>query len=351
LQALGTVIEPDLRRDLVSLNMIRDLKVEGGRVAFSILLTTPACPLKGRIEREAREAVLTVPGVERVDIRMDANVTSGARGGQLNLPMKNVIAVASGKGGVGKSTVAVNFAVALAQAGASVGLMDADVYGPNIPIMMGVRRVPRAANKKIVPLEAHGVRLMSMGFLVDSEKPLVWRGPMLHSAIRQFLSDVDWGGVDYLVIDLPPGTGDVQLTLAQSVPLTGAIIVTTPQPVALSDVRKGVAAFQQLEVPIIGVVENMSLYICPQCGHEAHIFAHGGGREAAEQYGVPFLGEIPLDPSVREGGDLGRPVIVAAPDSPVAQAFQRVAEAAAQRISMLNYEQANRGLIQIMEIT
>ena len=351
MQALGTVIEPDLRRDLVSLNMIRDLKVEGGRVAFSILLTTPACPLKERIEREAREAVMTVLGVEQVDIHLDAKVTADGRGGRLNLPMKNVIAVASGKGGVGKSTVAVNFAVALAQAGASVGLMDADVYGPNIPIMMGVRRVPKAANKKIVPLEAHGVRLMSMGFLVDSEKPLVWRGPMLHSAIRQFLSDVDWGGVDYLVIDLPPGTGDVQLTLAQSVPLTGAIIVTTPQPVALSDVRKGVAAFQQLEVPIIGVVENMSLYICPQCGHEAHIFAHGGGREVAEQYGVPFLGEIPLDPSVREGGDLGRPVIVAAPDSPVAQAFQRVAEAAAQRISMLNYEQANRGLIQIMEIT
>jgi ATP-binding protein involved in chromosome partitioning len=189
-----------------------------------------------------------------------------------------------------------------------------------------------------------------MGFLVDSEKPLVWRGPMLHSAICQFLSDVDWGGVDYLVVDLPPGTGDVQLTLAQSVPLTGAIIVTTPQTVALSDMRKGVAAFQQLEVPIIGVVENMSLYICPQCGHEAHIFAHGGGRQAAEQYGVPFLGEIPLDPSVREGGDLGQPVIVAAPDSPMAQALRRVAEAAAQRISVLNYEQANQGLIQIMEI-
>lgn len=350
LQALSTVIEPDLQRDLVSLNMIRDLRVEDGRVAFSVMLTTPACPLKGRIERESREAVMRLPGIERVDIKLEAQVTAGRRGGRLDLPMKNTIAVASGKGGVGKSTVAVNFAIALAQSGASVGLMDADVYGPNIPIMMGLRRVPRASNKRIIPLEAYGVRLMSMGFLVDAEQPLVWRGPMLHNAIRQFLSDVDWGGVDYLVIDLPPGTGDVQLTLSQSVPLTGAIIVTTPQAVALSDVRKGVAAFNQLQVPIIGVVENMSTYICPQCGHEAHIFAHGGGREAAERFGVPFLGEIPLDPAVREGGDIGAPVIAAMPHSLVAAAFRRVAEAAAQRISVLNYERQNASLIQVTEI-
>lgn len=264
--------------------------------------------------------------------------------------MKNVIAVASGKGGVGKSTVAVNIAVALAQAGASVGLLDADVYGPNIPIMMGVRRVPKAENKKILPLDAHGVLLMSIGFLVDADKPLVWRGPMLHKAIRRFLSQVEWGEVDYLLVDLPPGTGDVQLTLAQSVAMTGAIIVTTPQAVALSDVRKGVAAFQQLKVPIIGVVENMSVYVCPECGNEAHIFAHGGGREAAEQYEVPFLGEIPLEPLVREGGDFGNPITVQAPNSPAAQALVRVAEAVAQRVTELNAQEASQGLIRIEEI-
>jgi ATP-binding protein involved in chromosome partitioning len=257
------------------------------------------------------------------------------------------IAVASGKGGVGKSTVSVNLAVALAQRGASVGLMDADVYGPNIPIMMGLRRIPRAVDRRIIPPEAFGVKLMSMGFLVDADRPLVWRGPMLHKSLQQLLAHTDWGEVEYVLIDLPPGTGDVQLTLAQSISLTGAIIVTTPQAVALGDVRKGVAAFQQLNVPLIGVVENMSYYHCPHCGHEAHIFAHGGGREAAENYQVPFLGEIPLDIAVREGGDRGTPVVATAPDSAPAVAIRQIAEAAVQRIEMLRVKQPRDSLVQI----
>lgn len=261
--------------------------------------------------------------------------------------MRATLAIASGKGGVGKSTLAVNLAVALAQGGASVGLMDADVYGPNIPIMMGVRRTPKVTGKRIKPLEAHGVKLMSIGFFVDADKPLIIRGPMLHKVLRQVLDHTDWGDIDYLLIDLPPGTGDVQLTLAQYVSITGALIVTTPQAVALGDVRKGIAAFERLKVPIIGVVENMSYYHCPQCGHEAHIFGHGGGREAAERYEVPFLGEIPLDIAVREGGDRGVPIIVAAPDSAPATAVQQLAAVAAPRIDTLRWKQHRSTLIQI----
>lgn len=261
--------------------------------------------------------------------------------------MRATIAIASGKGGVGKSTVSVNLAVALAQRGMTVGLMDADVYGPNIPIMMGVRHVPKTADKRIVPLEAYGIKLMSMGFLVDADKPLIWRGPMLHKSLERLLAHVDWGEIDILLLDLPPGTGDVQLTLAQAISLTGAIIVTTPQAVALGDVRKGIVAFQQLNVPIVGIIENMSTYHCPQCGHEAHIFAHGGGREAAERYEVPFLGEIPLEIAVRQGGDSGTPVVVADPDSPSSAAVHRIAELAFERIEALRKSQQRDGPIQI----
>lgn len=261
--------------------------------------------------------------------------------------MRAAIAIASGKGGVGKSTVSVNLAIALARQGMTVGLMDADVYGPNIPIMMGVRRVPNTADKHIVPIEAHGIKLMSMGFLVDADKPLIWRGPMLHKSLERLLSHVDWGEIDVLLLDLPPGTGDVQLTLAQAVALTGAIIVTTPQAVALGDVRKGIVAFQQLNVPIVGIIENMSYYRCPQCGHEAHIFAHGGGREAAKRYQVPFLGEIPLDIAVRQGGDSGTPLVAAEPDSPSSLAVSQIAELATERFEALWRRQQRDGLIQI----
>ena len=266
LNALSKVQEPELHRDLVTLKMVRDISIQNDAVNFTIVLTTPACPLRNQIESEAKAAVVAA-GAQQVSIKWDSNMPSDQRiSGKLNIPVKSTIAVASGKGGVGKTTVSVNLAVALAQMGARVGLMDADIYGPNIPIMMGVNDQPRATqDQRIIPLEAYGVKLMSMGFLVAPEQAVIWRGPMLHSAIRQFLTDVEWGALDYLVIDLPPGTGDVQLTLTQSVPLTGGVVVATPQDVALADVIKGIEMFKKLGVPVIGVVENMSYFLCPHC--------------------------------------------------------------------------------------
>jgi ATP-binding protein involved in chromosome partitioning len=279
-------------------------------------------------------------------------VPSDARiSGKLYIPVKSTIAVASGTGGVGKTTVSVNLAVALAQMGAKVGLMDADIYGPNIPIMMGVNEQPRAtADQRIIPLEAYGVKLMSMGFLVPPELAVIWRGPMLHSAIRQFLTDVDWGNLDYLVSDLPPGTGDVQLTLSQSVPLTGGVVVATPQDVALADVIKGIEMFNKLEVPVIGVVENMSYFLCPHCNERTDIFAHGGARKMADQYGVPFLGEIPLDLAIRVGGDSGKPVTAINPNSAYAQAFNKIAQAVAAQVSVLNVNSLQGELISAASI-
>jgi len=339
LAALSTVIEPELHRDLVTLHMIRELQIEGGNVNFTIMLTTPACPLRGKIESEARQAVLTVPGVEAVKIRMDSNVPSDGRPrGILELPVKNVIAVASGKGGVGKSTVAVNIAVALAQSGARVGLLDADIYGPNVPTMMGVKALPEQAEGKLIPAEAFGVRLMSIGFLVKPGQPLIWRGPMLHSAIRQFLADVAWGELDYMIIDLPPGTGDAQLSLAQSVPLSGGLIVTLPQEVSLEDASRGLAMFRELKVPILGVVENMSYLELPD-GSQMDIFGTGGGKRLASAAGVPFIGSIPIDSAVREGGDTGQPIIVARPDSPAGKAMRSIAELVAARISVVNLQE------------
>lgn len=329
LKALGRVMDPELQRDLVSLNMIQDLSVDGSAVSFAIMLTTPACPLKESIEKEARQAVLDVPGVSDVQIKLDSNVVADRRiAGKLSIPVRNAIAVTSGKGGVGKSTVAVNLSIALAQSGASVGLLDADILGPNIPMMMGVTELPPPRDDKMVPALAMGVSLMSMGFLVPSGEPLVWRGPVLHQAIRQLLSDVAWGELDYLVIDLPPGTGDAQLSLAQSVPLTGAIVVTQPQKVALSDAERGLQMFTKLGVPILGVVENMS----------GDFFGEGGGRQLAQQRGVPFLGQVPLDPRVRLGGDNGRPILVAAPESPAGIAFREIGSKVAARISMLAFD-------------
>lgn len=338
LAALSRVQEPELHKDLVTLNMIRELKIEGTTVAFTIVLTTPACPLRGRIENEARQAVLAVPGVDKVDIRMDASVPNDGRlRGALNLPIKNSIAVASGKGGVGKSTISVNLAVALAKSGAQVGLLDADIYGPNIPTMMGAHAIPATTGEKLVPAQAHGVKLMSMGFLVKPGQPLIWRGPMLNSAIRQFIADVEWGDLDYLVIDLPPGTGDAPLSLAQILPLSGVIIVTLPQSVSLEDASRGLEMFRTLDVPILGVIENM----------RGVFFGEGGGEDLARIAKVPFLGAVPMESEVRVGGDAGTPVILSQPDSPAAKAMQAIAENVAARISVTALNRGSAPLISI----
>jgi ATP-binding protein involved in chromosome partitioning len=341
LNALGKVNEPELHKDLVTLNMIRDLKIEGDKVGFTIVLTTPACPLRSQIEREARQAVSAIPGVGTVDLKLDANVPSDGRTrGLLQLPIRNAIAVASGKGGVGKSTVAVNIAVGLAQSGARVGLLDADIYGPNVPTMMGVQHLPNQRENKLIPAEAYGVKLMSIGFLVKPDQPLIWRGPMLHSAIRQFLTDVEWGELDYLIVDLPPGTGDASLSLAQSLPLSGAVIVTLPQQVSLDDARRSLEMFRQLDVHIFGVVENMSYLELPD-GTKMDVFGSGGGERLARESGVPFIGAIPMDAAVREGGDNGKPVVVARPASVVALALQSITQDIAARVSVAAVQQNN----------
>jgi ATP-binding protein involved in chromosome partitioning len=340
LGALRNVREPELHKDLVTLNMIRDLKIKNDEaVSFSIVLTTPACPLTAQMEQNCKD-VLTQIGVKKVEIDWKSEVPADQRIiDQLPVTFRNTIAISSGKGGVGKSTVAANMAVALAKMGAGVGLLDADIYGPNIPLMMGVDRLPRVPGDKITPALAYGVRLMSMAFVVDPDQPVIWRGPMIHSAIRQFLTDVDWGQLDYLIIDLPPGTGDAQLTLAQSVPLTGAVIVTTPQEVALADALKGLRMFEKLEVPILGIVENMGPYTDPQTGHKIAFFGEGGGKRMADRLKVPYLGSIPLDPNVREGGDAGKPIVTNKPDSTAAQALNQIAQQVAARISVINLEE------------
>jgi ATP-binding protein involved in chromosome partitioning len=349
LAALSKVQEPEIRNDLVSLHMIKDVKVKGDQVEFTVILTTPACPLKSRIENEARSAVMAIPGVKAVEIRMESNVPSDGRSrGLMQLPIRNAIAIASGKGGVGKSTVAVNVAVALAQAGACVGLLDADIYGPNIPTMMGVEKLPPSTKEKLVPAEAYGVKMMSIGFLVKPDQPLIWRGPMLHSTIRQFLSDVEWGELDYLIVDLPPGTGDAALSLTQSLPLSGGVIVTLPQQVSLEDARRGLEMFRQLNVPILGVVENMS-YLELEDGSRLDIFGTGGGEKLAKDSGVPFFGTIPIDPAVRVGGDSGKPVIIENPKSPAATALRNIAEQIAARISVAAIEKHDVVPITIIE--
>jgi len=341
LAALGHVQEPELHKDLVTLKMIRDIEIVGDQVRFTIVLTTPACPLKSQIEREAKNAVAALPGVKTVEIKMDANVPSDGRSrGLLQLPIRNAVAIASGKGGVGKSTVAVNIAVVLAQSGARVGLLDADIYGPNIPTMMGVDHLPPPKDERLIPAEAYGVKMMSIGFLVKPDQPLIWRGPMLHSAIRQFLTDVEWGELDYLIVDLPPGTGDAALSLAQSLPLSGGVIVTLPQQVSLEDARRGLEMFRQLDVEIFGVVENMSYLELPD-GTRMDVFGSGGGEALAKAADVPFIGAIPMDPAVRVGGDAGKPVVITNPDSVVAKALRAVAENVAARISVAAVKGAN----------
>jgi ATP-binding protein involved in chromosome partitioning len=341
LAQLSTVQDPDLHRDLVSLGMIQDVSIQDSGVSFSIVLTTPACPVKNDMKEWARAAVARLPWVREVNVDLRSQTVAGRTVGQGQLipKVKNVIAVASGKGGVGKSTTSVKVALALAESGARVGLLDADIYGPNIPLMMGIKEKPelRSEDGRIEPLVRFGLKLMSIGFFLDEANPVIWRGPMVHGAIQQFLRDVDWGELDYLVVDLPPGTGDAPLSLAQLVPMSGAVIVTTPQDVALQDVTKGMAMFRRLEVPIIGVIENMSYFLCDGCGKRHEIFGQGGGERVARQYGVPFLGHVPLQTDVRVGGDEGRPVVLTQPESPVAEAFRRVAGAVAQQVSILAY--------------
>ncbi|QQS42366.1 MAG: Mrp/NBP35 family ATP-binding protein [Acidobacteriota bacterium] len=338
LEQLSKITDPDLGKDIVTLEFIKDLKIEGGDVSFRIVLTTPACPVKDAFEQEARELVGSIEGVSNVNVTMDAVVPKG-RGVANNVAVpgvKNIVAVSSGKGGVGKSTVAVNLAVALSQDGAKVGLMDADVYGPNIPMMLGIRNQPEIGEgNKLIPLEAHGVKVISMAVLVPPDKPMILRGPMLHGVVRQFLADVAWGELDYLIVDMPPGTGDVQLSLAQLVPVQGAVLVTTPQKVSLSDVTRAFSMFEQVSVPVIGVIENMSYFIPPDMPEKKYnIFGEGGGAKFANDHGVPFLGEVPIGLEVREGGDAGTPVVVSHPDSPQAEAFGKVAEEVARQVSI-----------------
>jgi len=349
LAALSRVQEPELHRDLVTLNMIRDLEITDGGVAFTIMLTTPACPLRGQIEKEARQAVVGLPGVKSVSIKWDSNVPNDGRmRGLVNMPIRNAVAVGSGKGGVGKSTVAVNVSVALAESGARVGLLDADIYGPNIPTMLGVTALPPPNGTKLVPAQAYGLKMISMGLLVKPGQPLIWRGPMLNSAIRQFLGEVDWGELDYLIVDLPPGTGDAALSLAQALPLSGAIIVTLPQLVSIEDASRGLQMFRTLEVPILGVIENMSYLDLPD-GTRMDIFGSGGGEQLAQATGTPFLGKIPIAPAVREGGDTGRPIVVSDPDSPAARALRGIAEGLAARISVAALSSTNDLPINIVD--
>jgi len=350
LNALRTVIDPELGKDLVSLNMVKDVDVaENGAVSVTVELTTPACPLKGEIECSVQRALMQIPGVTSVTVNFSANVPMSLQAQDLTPGVRNIIGIASAKGGVGKSTVAANLATALARLGASVGLLDADIYGPNIPGMFGlknaqpeIRIVPDGQGgeiEKLVPVENFGVRVMSMGFLVDEDQPIIWRGPMLHSALRQFLGQVEWGDCDYLIIDLPPGTGDIQISLIQLAKISGVVHVTTPQEVALQDVRKGIVMFRSQQIPLLGIIENMSYFVCPHCGQTTEIFSRGGAREVAEKYGVPFLGEIPLTPKIRQSGDEGVPCVVADPDSEVARRYLEIAGKLAAQVSVTAFGQ------------
>jgi ATP-binding protein involved in chromosome partitioning len=340
LDALRTVTDPDLHRDIVSLGFVKNLRIDGDRVAFTIELTTPACPVREQMKEQARAAVLALPGVGEVDVEMSSHVRSVGSPEAGRAPVagvKNIVAVGAGKGGVGKTTVAVNLAIALVQRGSRVALIDGDIYGPNVPIMLGLETGLMTDGEKILPAEKYGLRVVSMGFLTQEDSAVIWRGPMLHGVIQQFFRDVRWGEVDYLVIDLPPGTGDVALSLAQTVPVAGAIVVTTPQTVSLADTRRAIRMYQKLNIPPIGLVENMSYFVCPACGHESDIFGKGGGEVLARSLGVPFLGRIPIYEPIRSGGDHGVPIVVAEPESPAARAFLAAAEQAAAQISIASY--------------
>ena len=330
LDALKVVTDPDLHKDIVSLGFIKELTIDGGRVAFTIELTTPACPVKEQMRDQARAAVAQLPGVSAVDVNMSARVREAVGGDSTRSPIpgvKNIIAVGAGKGGVGKTTVAVNLAIALAKCGGKVGMIDADIYGPNVPIMLGMKGEQLTTDgEKIVPAEKYGLQVVSMAFLTADDAPIIWRGPMLHGALQQFFREVRWVDLDYLVVDLPPGTGDVALSLSQSVPVAGAIVVTTPQQVSLADTRRAVAMYRKLNIPTLGIIENMSYFVCANCRHEADIFGHGGGEKMAAELNIPFLGRVPIYQPIREGSDVGVPLMISEPDSPAAQAFMAAAE-------------------------
>jgi len=334
LKVLRSVKDPDLKGDIVSLNFVREIEAHGSAVRLKLVFTTPLFPSKRKLEQAARKAILTITGVTDVSITMNSEIpkTSSTDGKQAVPGVSNIVAVSSGKGGVGKSTVAVNLAIALAQFGARVGLLDTDVYGPNVPIMVGVNEEPAVRGQRLLPNSAHGIKVMSLGFLNRGDKPVVWRGPMLHTAVRQFLYDVEWGDLDYLIVDMPPGTGDAQLSLAQLVPVQGAVLVTTPQEVAMADVRKAFNMFEQVHIPVLGIVENMSYFVCPTCLERHEIFGAGGGEELARRFHNNLLGQIPLSISVREGGDIGIPIVVGAPDSVQAAALREIAEKVANQI-------------------
>ena len=333
-RALRAVIDPDLHQDLVTLNMVRDLVVEGSVARLRLVLTTGACPVRQQLEDQCRAACLSVAGVTRAEITVSAEVPAGTRGREAVPGVRQVVAVGSGKGGVGKSTLTANLACALAGSGARVGLLDADIYGPSVPTMMGVHQQPFVIERKMVPLERHGVKLISMGLLIEARQAVVLRGPMIGKAVQQLLTDVSWGELDYLLVDLPPGTGDVQLSLCQTVELAGAVVVSTPQAVALADARRCVAMFEKVKVKVFGVVENMSEYVCPACGHHDAIFGHGGAEAEAHALGVPFLGAVPLEPVVRAAGDDGTPVVLSHPHSASAAALRAIAERVAREISI-----------------
>ena len=340
LKALSQVQDPDLKKDLVTLGMIKNVKVKDGEVSFTIVLTTPACPLKSKLEKDSKEAVMKLPAVKDVKVKFDSSVVPFKKISAEDLipQVKNTIAVASGKGGVGKSTISVNLALALSNCLAKVGLFDADIYGPTIPQMLGVKKEVYAKAGKIMPVENFNLKVISIDFFLEESTPIIWRGPLVAGAIQQFLRDVDWGELDYMVIDLPPGTGDAQLTLAQTIPLTGAVIVTTPQDVARKIAVKALRLFQQLNVPILGIIENMSYFVCPHCGQRSDIFSSGGGRKAGEDLGIPFLGEIPLDMSLRVSGDEGEPFLLKYPDSEISQIFAQIAGNLARQISILSHK-------------
>ena len=340
LEALKVVRDPDLNRDIVSLGFIKNMSIDGGRVAFTIELTTPACPVKDQMRDQARAAVMQVPGVSSVEVAMSARVREavGGDGARQSIPgVKNIIAVGAGKGGVGKTTVAVNLALALVKCGGKVGLIDADIYGPNVPIMLGMKTDLTTDGQKIVPAEKYGLQVISMGFLTKDDAPIIWRGPMLHGALQQFFREVRWVDLDYLVVDMPPGTGDVALTLSQTVPVAGAVVVTTPQQVSLADTRRAIAMYKKLNIPPLGVIENMSYFACTKCGHEADIFGHGGGEQMAVEVGLPFVGRIPIYQPIREGSDVGVPLMISEPESPAGRAFMSAAERIAAQVSIASY--------------
>ena len=355
LNALRVVVDPDIRRDIVTLGFVKELSISNDRVSFTIELTTPACPVKEQLREQAATAVRAVAGVSQVDVQMTAKVRSASapETGRPPLPgVKNVIAVGAGKGGVGKTTVAVNLALALAKCGSRVGLLDGDIYGPNIPLMLGINTQLTTDGKQIVPAEKYGVQVVSIGFLTQDDAPIIWRGPMLHGAIQQFFREVAWRDLDYLIVDMPPGTGDVALSMSQTVPVVGSIVVTTPQQVSLSDSRRAVRMYQKLNIPTIGIVENMSYYQCTNCHHEADIFGHGGGEKLATELDVPFLGRLPIYQPIREGSDAGIPLVIAEPASAAARAFLTLAERAAAQVSIAAHKnaEANRGKIPLIPV-